>query len=140
MGVGGCAFGNTNPHPDPLPGRERERRGPPRRIGAGTWPRCHPERAVVSRFRFGMPTLIEFRGLEANVALCRELELSFVELNMNLPDFSPENLPAVRECHLASGVYFTPPDHRVWLYEKHREVFLSNLEPPVQWLNERGLR
>jgi len=127
-----------------------------------------------------MPTLIELADLDANVALCRELGLSFVELNMNLPEYSPERLSAdrvrsvrdgtgidftlhlpeeldlaafnrrIREGHLACcreavawagdagiplinlhlnmGVYFTLPDRRVWLYEKHRDTFLSNLE------------
>ena len=30
--------------------------------------------------------------------------------------------------HLNMGVYFTLPDRRVWLYEKHQDVFLANLE------------
>ena len=134
----------------------------------------------MTAFRFGMPTLIELEDLDANVALCRELGLSFVELNMNLPQCCPENLPARRvrrvrdetgieftlhlpeeldlaafnrhlraghlacfreavawagdagiplvNLHLNMGVYFTLPDERVRLYEKHRDVFLSNLE------------
>ena len=36
-------------------------------------------------FRCGMPTLIETETLEECAALCRELELDFIELNMNLP-------------------------------------------------------
>ena len=36
--------------------------------------------------QFGMPTLIENRTLEDNIALCKELGLSFVELNMNFPE------------------------------------------------------
>ena len=134
----------------------------------------------MAEFRLGMPTLIELEDLDANVSQCRKLGLSFVELNMNLPEYSPENLPAeyvhmlrdetgihftlhlpeeldlaafnlyIREGHLAcctqaltwareagislvnlhlnTGVYFTLPDHRVWLYDRHRDVFLSNLE------------
>lgn len=41
---------------------------------------------------FGMPTLIENCTLEENVALCRELELDFIELNMNMPQYQIEQL------------------------------------------------
>jgi hypothetical protein len=34
--------------------------------------------------QLGMPTLIEIKSLEACAALCRDLGLAFVELNMNL--------------------------------------------------------
>ena len=131
----------------------------------------------MSDIKLGMPTLIELPSVEANVQLCRKLGLSFVELNMNLPEYRPEVLPADRvravtgetgvgftlhlpeeldlasfhpaireghlrcctdairwagECgvkvvtlHLHSGVYFTLPDRRRWVYEQHREQFLS---------------
>ena len=35
--------------------------------------------------KFGMPTLIEKDTILDNVLLCKELNLHFVELNMNLP-------------------------------------------------------
>ncbi len=41
---------------------------------------------------FGMPTLIELNDLESTLSLCSELELSFVELNMNLPQYQSEKL------------------------------------------------
>ena len=34
---------------------------------------------------FGMPTLIETNSLEECAALCKNLQLDFIELNMNLP-------------------------------------------------------
>ena len=34
---------------------------------------------------FGMPTLIELNTLEESAALCRELGLKFIELNMSFP-------------------------------------------------------
>ena len=37
--------------------------------------------------QFGMPTLIELDDLEDAMKLCNELGLSFVELNMNLPQY-----------------------------------------------------
>ena len=42
--------------------------------------------------QFGMPTLIENDTLADNIALCRELGLSFVELNMNFPEDQVEKL------------------------------------------------
>ena len=40
--------------------------------------------------KIGMPTLIEFDTFEENLVLCKALELDFVEINMNLPQFSTE--------------------------------------------------
>ena len=34
---------------------------------------------------FGMPTLIELNSIKENVELCKELNLDFIELNMNMP-------------------------------------------------------
>lgn len=45
-------------------------------------------------FRLGMPTLMEFHSLEENISLCKELGLDFIELNMDLPIFTPETLSA----------------------------------------------
>ena len=36
---------------------------------------------------WGMPTLIEIDTLEECAALCKELGLHFIELNMNLPQY-----------------------------------------------------
>lgn len=37
--------------------------------------------------KFGMPTLIENDSIESCVVLCKELNLDFIELNMNLPQY-----------------------------------------------------
>ena len=42
--------------------------------------------------QFGMPTLIENRTFEENVQLCKELELDFIELNMNFPEYQIDKL------------------------------------------------
>jgi sugar phosphate isomerase/epimerase len=42
--------------------------------------------------QFGMPTLIEHNSLEESALLCQELELDFIELNMNLPQYQIEQL------------------------------------------------
>lgn len=129
--------------------------------------------------KLGMPALIEFDSIEENVLLAQELELSFVELNMNLPYCFPENLPpailrrlteetgirftmhmpddldmasfhrevfqgTLQQCletvrwaglagvellnfHINPGIYFTMPQHRVWINDKFYDRFESNL-------------
>lgn len=42
--------------------------------------------------QFGMPTLIENKTLEENIALCLRLGLKFIELNMNFPEYQVEKL------------------------------------------------
>ncbi len=60
--------------------------------------------------QFGMPTLIENRTLEENAELCGSLGLSFIELNMNFPEYQVEELEqtgyltGVAEKH---GIYYT---------------------------------
>lgn len=42
--------------------------------------------------KLGMPTLIETDTLEECAALCRELNLDFIELNMNLPQYQLDKI------------------------------------------------
>jgi sugar phosphate isomerase/epimerase len=42
----------------------------------------------MNKLHCGMPTLIELSSLEETAALCRELGLDFIELNMNLPQYA----------------------------------------------------
>ena len=59
---------------------------------------------------FGMPTLIENRTLEDNVALCAELGLRFIELNMNFPEYQVARLERTSELLRLgerAGIYFT---------------------------------
>ena len=60
--------------------------------------------------QFGMPTLVENRTLEDNIALCRILGLRFIELNMNFPEYQPERLEQterlIRPAERA-GIYYT---------------------------------
>lgn len=60
--------------------------------------------------QFGMPTLIENATLEENVALCRELGLKFIELNMNFPEYQVDQLEDTdRLIRIAeeAGIYYT---------------------------------
>ena len=58
---------------------------------------------------YGLPTLIELPELEDCAALCRELDLQFIELNMNLPQYQPEQIDIARFREIAEkyGVYYT---------------------------------
>ena len=60
--------------------------------------------------QFGMPTLIENRTLEDNIALCTELGLNFIELNMNFPEYQIdklENTSYFAEAARKAGIYFS---------------------------------
>jgi len=60
--------------------------------------------------QFGMPTLIENRTLEDNIALCRSLGLRFIELNMNFPEYQLERLEETEKLLRAAeeaGIYYT---------------------------------
>ena len=60
--------------------------------------------------QFGMPTLIENRTLEKNIALCAGLGLRFIELNMNFPEYQADRLEDTgRLLRLAeeAGIYYT---------------------------------
>lgn len=59
---------------------------------------------------FGMPTLIENSTLQENASLCNELGLSFLELNMNLPEYQADILERgeiFRELSGKYGIYYT---------------------------------
>ena len=45
--------------------------------------------------QFGMPTLIENRTLLDNVNLCKNLNLQFIELNMNFPEYQVDKLEQI---------------------------------------------
>lgn len=128
---------------------------------------------------FGMPTLIELKNLSDCAALCKELGLRFIELNMNLPEYQADKLDVealsqiaaeygitytihldenlnpcdfnekvahaytetvlqtieiakqlhipVLTMHMASGVWFTLPDRKVFLFEEYKKEYLQKL-------------
>lgn len=57
----------------------------------------------------GMPTLIEIPDIEGCAALCAELGLQFVELNMNMPQYQTHCLDLDRLTSLSEkyGIYYT---------------------------------
>lgn len=58
---------------------------------------------------YGMPTLIELPEIEDCAALCRELDLDFIEFNMNLPQYQPDTLDEKRLARVAReyGIFYT---------------------------------
>ncbi len=58
---------------------------------------------------FGMPTILELPTLRENAALCAKLELQFVEINMNFPQFQTHAMDVEEVLALRAefGIYFT---------------------------------
>ena len=58
---------------------------------------------------YGIPTLIETRTLEECAKLCAELELYFIELNMNLPQYQLDKIDVEYFKSIADeyGIYYT---------------------------------
>lgn len=58
---------------------------------------------------FGMPTLIETNSLEECAALCKELQLDFIELNMNLPQYQLDQIDVTKFTENADqyGIFYT---------------------------------
>lgn len=50
------------------------------------------KRRIYNMLRFGMPALIELDRLEETIELSKKLNINFIELNMNLPQFQIECL------------------------------------------------
>jgi len=88
--------------------------------------------------QFGMPTLIELKSIERAAALCRELGLDFVELNMNLPEYQPERLDlsllgrAAQENRIGYTAHldenFNPSDFNSLIAEAYTETALKAIE------------
>ena len=60
--------------------------------------------------QFGMPTLIENKTLDDNIALCRSLGLRFIELNMNFPEYQADRLEetdVLLRTAEEAGIYYT---------------------------------
>lgn len=91
-----------------------------------------PEALPAERLR----RLAQREGIGFSVHLPEELDLAGFE-----PEMRKGNVACVRSAirwaaeagierltmHLRAGVYFSLPEGKVWLYEKHREQFVGNL-------------
>ena len=87
--------------------------------------------------KLGMPALLEHDTLEQSAALCRELGLEFIELNLNLPQYQPgrEDAAGIRRIGEEYGIGFSLHlDESLSLFEFNpmvakawRETLLSNI-------------
>ncbi len=60
----------------------------------------------VTSLDWGIPTLIELPGPEESARLCRELGFSFIELNMNLPEYQQLDVPLLQSVAERYSIYF----------------------------------
>lgn len=96
--------------------------------------------------RYGMPTLIEMAEIEPTVHLCQGLGLSFIELNMNMPEFCPESMPArrLRKITESTGVEFTvhmPDDTDLAsFHDPIREGHVKRFGETARWAADAGAR
>lgn len=88
--------------------------------------------------KIGMPTLIELETLQDNVDLCKELNLDFIEINMNLPQFQIERLSVdeILNIQKIEKIFFTfhlPEDIDIAHFNKkirnaHYEVIYETID------------
>ncbi len=62
----------------------------------------------MGKIQFGMPTLIELNSLQSCISFCKQWGLSFIEINMNMPQYQVEllNINEMKEA-IEQGIYFT---------------------------------
>ncbi len=91
--------------------------------------------------KFGMPSLIEIDSLEQNVALCRKLGLSFIEINMNLPLFQISELRALRPLSDIEFTLHLPEELNVWDFNDIiREAYLKILENTIEIAVDKNIK
>ncbi|MDD1747116.1 MAG: sugar phosphate isomerase/epimerase [Methanomassiliicoccales archaeon] len=96
------------------------------------------------RLPLGIPTLIELPDFDMTVKLALELKVDFIELNMNMPEFCPESLPAktIRECRNRTGLEFTihmPDDTDLAsFHDPIREGHVARFGETARWAAEAG--
>lgn len=87
---------------------------------------------------FGMPTLIETNSLEECAALCKELQLDFIELNMNLPQYQLDKIDVTYFRKMAEryGIFYTIhldenlniSDFNLYIAEGYRRTVADTIE------------
>lgn len=87
--------------------------------------------------KFGMQSLIEIKSIESCAVLCQELGLSFVELNMNLPEYQTDKLDAglLHQIAYEYGIFYTihldenlnPCDFNVQVAAAYTETVLQTI-------------
>ena len=81
----------------------------------------------------GMPTLIELKSLKENIDLCNSLQLSLIELNMNLPYLQLENLKDIYANGEIQYSIHLPEELNIWDYnEKVKNAYLETLDAVIE--------
>ena len=91
--------------------------------------------------KFGMPSLIELGSLEQNLTLCRKLDLSFIELNMNLPFFQLSDLSNLRPVPDIEYSLHLPEEFNVWDFSDIiRESYLKLIEKTIKIAVDKNIK
>lgn len=96
--------------------------------------------------KLGMPALVEFNSLNELIELCLELNLNFIELNMNMPYNFIENLNAVELKNISkeTNIQFTmhmPDDADLGsFYESVRKGYVELFLDTIDWAKEAGVK
>lgn len=96
--------------------------------------------------RAGLPSLVEYTAISRLVDLCLELNLNFIELNMNMPYNFIQNLsPAeLRKITKETNIEFTMhmPDEADLgtFYESVRKGYMSLFSDTLDWACESGVK
>lgn len=95
--------------------------------------------------KFGMPTLIEKDTILDNVLLCKELELDFIELNMNLPYCMPDKnnpekmLKLMEEHNIDFTIHFPEEIDFGCFYDEIRQANILLFNNIATWASKFGV-
>lgn len=96
--------------------------------------------------KIGMPALVEYNKLNDLVDLCLKLNLTFIELNMNLPYNFIENInpKELRKIINETNIEFTmhmPDDADLGtFYKSVRDGYITLFKDTIDWAEEAGVK
>jgi len=96
--------------------------------------------------KIGMPALIEFNTIEENTKLCKELNLNFIELNMNFPYNMINNVDPMylRNLSQENNIEFTmhmPDDaDTASFYSDVRQGYLNLFIDTIKWAKDANVK
>lgn len=96
--------------------------------------------------KIGLPALVEYTTLNELVDLCTELNLNFIELNMNLPynfiqNINPSELRKItRETNIEFTMHMPDEADLGTFYESVRQVYVALFSDTLDWSYESGVK
>lgn len=96
--------------------------------------------------KVGLPALVEYTGLSSLVDLCLELNLNFIELNMNMPynfiqNVSPSELRKItRETNIEFTMHMPDEADLGTFYESVRSGYVSLFSDTLDWARASGVK